>query len=327
MLLLSESDVEEALTIDSVIETVMSAYRDYSEELVDVPSRVTMQVRGESNSAIFLTANYYSMPFYGIKQASSFPSNINKGKSTVLSDIHIYSADTGEPLAMVSANYLTAMKTGAASAVATKFLAKEGDAVLAIIGTGVQARTQLAGIQQVRPLKELRLYDLNHRKVKEFTEYIETIKNKSYSIKIINSANECVCGADVVTTTTTSTSPVFTSDYITEGAHINAVGSYTPYMQEIDTKTVLRAKKIVTDNQEEAWKVAGDLLVPLKKGEITGLKLYGELGDIVMGKIPGRENETEITIYESVGFAALDIAVAIAAYRKSLELGIGAKID
>ena len=327
MLLISESDVKKALAMDDVIEAVMAAYRDYSEELIDVPSRVNMQVRGEGDAAIFLTANYHSVPFYGIKQASSFPSNINKGKSTVMSDIHLYSADTGELLAMVSANYLTAMKTGAASAVATKFFAKEGDAILAIIGTGVQARTQLAGIQRVRPLKEVRVYDLDQQKVKHFIEYTETIKNRNYTTQTADAANDCVRGADIVTTTTTSTTPVFAGDYISEGTHINAVGSFTPYMQEIDSKTVVRANKIVTDNHEETWMVAGDLLVPLKQGEITSSKLYGELGDIVTGKIPGRENEKEITIYESVGFAALDIAVAVAAYKKSLKLGVGSKVD
>ena len=327
MLLISEKNVKDALTMDDVIETVIAAYRDYSEKLIAVPPRVTMQVRGENNSCIFLPANYFSMPFYGVKQASSFPGNLEKGKSTVLCDIHLYSADTGEPLAMVSANHLTAMKTGAASAVATKFLAKGGGSILTIIGTGVQARTQLDGIQRARPLREVRLCDLDQQKIKEFSQYIETIKNKNYSIIISNDANECVSGADIISTCTTSNTPVFSGDYITEGAHINAVGSFTPSMQEIDTKTVVRAEKIVTDIEEAAWSVAGDLLIPLEEGEITDSKLYGELGDIVNGKIPGREDEKEITIYESVGFGALDIAVAIVVYKKALDLGIGTSVD
>ena len=327
MLLVSEADVKTALTMDDVIEAVAEAYQDYARKLIDVPARITMHVRGESDSAIFLTANYRSMPFYGIKQASSFPRNINKGIHTVMSDIHLYSADTGEPLAMVSANYLTALKTGAASAVATKFLAKKGEPILAIVGTGVQARTQLAGIQRVRSLREVRVYDLDRQKAEDFLEYADSIRNTKYALNLAHTANECVRGADIVTTATTSTTPVFSGDFISEGTHINAVGSFTPYMQEIDSKTVVRAEKVVTDNQDEVWKVAGDLLVPLKEGEITTSKLYAELGDIVMGRIPGRENETEITIYESVGFAALDIAVAVRAYERSLQLGVGKKVS
>jgi ornithine cyclodeaminase len=136
-----------------------------------------------------------------------------------------------------------------------------------------------------------------------------------------------VSGADIVVTVTSSMTPVFSGDSLSEGAHINAVGSFTPYMQEIDTKTVLRASKIVTDNQEETWAVAGDLLVPLKQRKISRTAIYGDLGEIVSGKKPGRENDQEITIYESVGFAALDIAVAAAAYRKAVEKMVGFKVD
>ena len=327
MLLLSEKDVQEALSMDDVINAVMDAHREYSQKLVDVPSRITMHVRGKSNSAIFLTANYRTMPFYGIKQASSFSTNLDKGKNTVFADIHIYSAESGEPLAMVSANHLTAMKTGAASAVATKFFAKQGDAILAIIGTGVQAQTQLEGIQRIRPLKEVRLYDLDQKRTKEFVHFFQETKNRDYPVIISPSADACINGADIVVTATTSTKPVFSGDHIQKGTHINAIGSFTPFMQEIDGTTVLKASKIVTDNLEETWAVAGDLLVPLGEGQINHSILYGELGDIVSGKIPGRENEDEITIYESVGFAALDIAVAVAAYRKSMELGIGLKVN
>ncbi|MBW2094321.1 MAG: ornithine cyclodeaminase family protein [Deltaproteobacteria bacterium] len=327
MLFLSESDVKKALTMDDVIESVEGAYRDYSKKLVDVPSRITLHVRDENNDAIFLTANYHSMPFYGIKQASSFPSNVRKGKETVLADIHLYSADTGEALAVVSATYLTALKTGAASAIATKFLAKEEACILAIIGTGAQARTQLDGIQRVRRLKEVRLFDLDLEKAEKFQRYIEEIKNRDYNTIITNSANECIESADIVTTVTTSSRPVFDGKYLGDGIHINAVGSFTPNMQEIDSDTVMKAKKIVTDIQKESWAVAGDLLVPLKEGKITQEKMYAELGDIVAGKIPGREDEKEVTIYESVGFAALDIAVAITAYRKSLTAGIGSIVE
>lgn len=327
MLLLTEKDVKEALTMKDVINAVVDAYCDYSNQLVDVPTRITMHVRGEANSAIFLTANYQTLPYYGIKQASSFPTNRSKGKNTVFADIHIYSADTGEPLAMVSASHLTAMKTGAASAVATKYLANDRESVLAVIGTGVQAQTQLDGIQQVRPLKQVRLFDLDDTKVKQFSNFVQDIKKGDYAVVVSSSADDCIEGADIVVTATTSAKPVFSGDHIQKGMHINAVGSFTPFMQEIDTRTILKANKIVTDNSEETWTVAGDLLIPFEQGQIDHSSLYAELGDIVAGKVRGRENEDEITLYESVGFAALDIAVAAAAYRKSLDLGIGLVVD
>lgn len=326
MLILPELEVKEVLSMENVIEAVTRAYRDYSDRLVDVPARITMGIRGESDSAIFLAANYHSIPFYGLKQASSFPSNKYKGKNTVFSEIHLYSAETGELLAMISANHITALKTGAASAVATKVLARDDAGVLAIIGTGVQAKTQLVGVQFVRPIREVRLFDVDQGKVAEFVRFIGVNKNEDLLISVTDSAAECITGADIVVTATTSSIPVFSGDYIGEGVHINAVGSFTPDMQELDSKTVLKAAKIVTDQREAAWTLAGDLLVPLKGGLISDSILYAELGDIVAGKIPGRESEREITIYESLGFAALDIAVATAAYEKALVLGIGTKI-
>jgi ornithine cyclodeaminase len=321
MLVLSENDVRRAINMDTALEAVMRASRAFSNKQVEVPSRITLQVKGESDAAIFLVARDQSISFYGIKQASSFPSNVGKGVNTVFADIHLYSTETGEPVAIVSANHLTAMKTGAASAVATKFLAKEGESVLAIIGTGVQAATQLAGIQRVRPLKEVRLYDVDRARAKAFAEGVEDIP-----VALSKTADECVSGAGIVVTATPSMVPVFSGESLNDGTHVNAVGSFTPYMQEIDTRTVLRASKIVTDNQEETWAVAGDLLVPLVEGKITRSAVYCNLGDIVAGKRPGRENDQEITIYESVGFAALDIAVAAAAYARAIELGIGTQI-
>lgn len=325
MLLLSEKDVQRCLTMEDVIRAVEEASRAFSDKRVEVPSRITLQVKGESDAAIFLVAKDDSIAFYGIKQASSFPSNMAKGVNTVFADIHLYSTETGEPVAIVSAKHLTAMKTGAASAVATKFLAKDGEAVLAVIGTGVQARTQLAGIERVRPLKEVRLYDIDRRRAQAFVEDIGDIGGGR--VVISRTPDECVSGADIVVTATPSLVPVFSGDSVGSGTHINAVGSFTPYMQEIDTQTVLKAGKIVTDNQEETWTVAGDLLVPLGEGKITRRAVYSDLGDIIAGKKPGRENDQEITIYESVGFAALDIAVAAAAFHKAMGLGIGTQVE
>jgi ornithine cyclodeaminase len=322
MLLLSEKDVQKALTMEDVIEAVQEASRAFSDKRVEAPPRITLQVKGEGDAAIFLVAKDHSISFYGIKQASSFPSNRGKGVNTVFADIHLYSTETGEPVAIVSANHLTAMKTGAASAVATKFLAKEGETVLAIIGTGVQAETQVSGIQRVRPLKEVRLYDIDRGRAQSFAERVGDVR-----VVLSKTADECVSAADIVVTATPSLTPVFSGDSVSHGTHINAVGSFTPYMQEIDGRTVLKASKIVTDNQEDAWAVAGDLLVPLREGKITRSAVYGNLGDIVAGKKPGRENDQEITIYESVGFAALDIAVAAAAYRKAVGKGLGTKVD
>ena len=316
MLVVTESDIKNNLSMNDAIQAVSGAFEDYSRHQIKVPSRISMDVRGSTDSAIFLVANYLSMPYYGIKEASSFPGNVEKGQSTVLSNIQLYSAESGQLLALIHANHLTAMKTGAAAAVATDTLALKGGTVLSIIGTGIQAQTQLRAIQEVRQLKEVRVYDLDQRRARDFVEFGHSAKNRDYPITIMKSADACVAGATIVSTCTTSTTPVFSGEAISKGTHINAIGPFTPVMQEIDTNTVLQSSKIVTDNMEETWEVAGDLLVPFNDGLITQSKLTGNIGDILIGKLKGREHDDEITIYESVGFAALDIAVAILVYKK-----------
>lgn len=324
--IISEDQIRSLISMEEAISAVEAAYCDFAAGMIHVPDRITLPVRGDEHSCIFIPANHLVRPYYGLKQASSFPGNKIRGLSTVLSDIHLYSAETGEPLAIIAANRLTALKTGAASAVATRFLAKQGVATLSLIGCGVQARTQLAGIAAVRPLKEIRLFDMQTAQATQMMREIESAGTTA-AVTVFSDVDRCVDGADIVCTTTTSNVPVFNGRLLQNGCHINAVGSFTPAMQEIDSETVVRAGKIVVDVTKVAWEIAGDLLVPLSQGLIDKEKIYAELGEIVNGSRPGRESDTEITIYESLGFAALDLAVAIAVYEKSMELGLGTKLS
>lgn len=323
--IIPEDQIGSVISMAEAIAAVEGAYRDFAAGMIHVPDRITLPVRGEEHSCIFIPANHLARPYYGLKQASSFPGNRIKGLSTVLSDIHLYSAETGELLAILAANHLTALKTGAASAMATRFLAPQGPVTLSLIGCGVQARTQLMGIAAVRSIKEIRLFDVHSAQAAKMKREIEPTETAA-AISVFSDANSCVDGADVVCTTTTSTVPVFDGRFLKKGCHINAVGSFTPATQEIDSETVARADKVVVDMTRVAWEIAGDLLVPLSQGVIDKEKIYSELGAIVNGSRPGRESDAEITLYESLGFAALDLAVAIAVYEKSMEMGLGIKL-
>jgi len=317
MLLISEDQVKTIMPMKKALPVIRQAFRDFSEGLVEVPPRITMRFE-KNNTCIFLPASFKSAPYFGVKYASSFPENRAKGKDTVISQVHLYSSETGEPLAVISANYLTAVKTGAAAGVATDLLANKDACRLAVIGTGTQAATQVLALQEVRPLQEVIVFDKDQQKAEQFMAYVEGNKNRHYRVTIGENADQCVRAGEIVSTCTPSATPVFSGDNLLPGTHLNAIGSFTPYMQEIDAATVLRADKIVTDYAAETWSVAGDLLAPLNQGKISKDKLYGELGDIVSGKIPGRENDREITLYESVGFSVLDIAAAIAVYQAAL---------
>jgi ornithine cyclodeaminase/alanine dehydrogenase-like protein (mu-crystallin family) len=323
--IIPEALISSVVSMAEVVAAVEGAYRDFAASLIHVPDRITLSVRGEEHSCIFIPANHLARPYYGLKQASSFPGNRRRGLSTVLSDIHLYSAETGEPLAVIAANQLTALKTGAASAVATRYLAPQGPVTLCLIGCGVQARTQLSGTAAVRTIREIRLFDVNSAQAAQMKREIE-LAGAAAAVGVFADADACVDGADVVCTTTTSTVPVFDGRFIKQGCHINAVGSFTPAMQEIDSATVARADKLVVDVARVAWEIAGDLLVPLSHGVIDKGRIYAELGEVVNGSKPGRERDAEITLYESLGFAALDLAVGIAVYEKCLELGLGIKL-
>jgi ornithine cyclodeaminase/alanine dehydrogenase-like protein (mu-crystallin family) len=324
--IVSEKTVKETATAEDIISAVECAYRDYASGLIYVPNRITLEVRGAENACIFLVANHLGQPYYALKQASSFSVNATSAVPTVLSDIHLYSADSGEPLSIVAANWLTALKTGAASAVATRYLAVDAPVNLAVIGCGFQARTQLACIRQVRAIKEIRLYDRLIENAIAMQREIVDAGNTCVS-SVFDDPDTCVETADVICTCTTSMRPVFDGHCLKAGCHINAVGSFTPQMQEIDAITVGRADKVVVDQKNVAWQIAGDLLVPLEQGVIDRHKIYAELGSIVNGKMSGRQSDTEITIYESLGFAALDLAAAVAVYEKCLKIGAGRRID
>jgi len=326
MRLITEAQVKARLTMEEAVSAVEAAFGDYSRGLIRIEPRVTMEVRGEANPAIFLPANHLGRHFYGLKQASSFPGNQDRGLPTVFSDIHLYSAQTGRPLAMMGAVHLTAVKTGAASAVATKYLAPQGRVALAVIGTGVQAETQVAGIGLVRELKEIRLHDLDRGRAEAFARGLEGTAGR-VPVKVFDDPDECVAGAEVVVTCTTSFRPVFNGRSLVPGCHLNAVGSFTPRMQEVDAETVARADRVVTDVTDETWRVAGDLLMALEEGRITRERVNAELGDIVAGKAPGREGPREITLYESVGFGALDIALAAALLQRAEAEGWGTEVE
>lgn len=316
----SEEQVKQVMDMSMVISSIKEAYEDCVEGKIYAGNRIFMTIRGEENVGQWLVANCNNKPFFGSKFSSVFPGNIKAGLPSTISKISLYSAETGELQALIDANYLTAIKTGGSAAIATDLMARKDASRLAIIGTGLQAYSQVLAIQEIRDLDVLYVYDIDTNRVKNFINMIEEIKNKSYKIVAATSSDECVAQADIVCTCTTSKQPVFSGNALQEGTHVNAIGSFTSFMQEIDTETILRADKVVTEHVEGLWEAAGDILIPFNEGKITKEKVTGTVGEVLVKKIPGREGEQEITLYESVGSGVLDIALSITVYTKLKEL-------
>ena len=317
VLYLKESRVISLLPMELAVDKVRQAQKEYAQGLIRVPGRITMEVRGPEQACLFLPAVHHAKPFYAFKQASSFAQNPSRGRPTVQSQIFLYSAETGDLLAVIEAVGLTALKTGAASAVASDYLARREARSLGIIGTGIQAQTQLQGLALVRDLKEARVFDLDPARAQGFAAWAGE-RFPGLEVRPAPSAEEAVGGADIIVTCTTSLKPVFSAEALSPGAHINAVGSFTPAMQEIDAETVARADLVYTDSEADCWEVAGDLLAPLEQGLIGRDRIAGEIGELAAGEKPGRTGEEQVTIYESVGFAPLDLACAVAVYEKAV---------
>jgi len=316
MKIISENDVIDLLPIGRAIKVVERAFIDYAIGLITIGHRGTLEVNSEGNACLFLPAVHKEKKIFSLKYAASFPSCAKIGMPTVQSVIWLFSAKTGQALAMIHANTLTAIKTGAASAVATRYLSNPDASILTIIGTGEQAKTQLAAITSICQIKEVRLVDLDIKRCNALKHWAEETLLPFYVINTFSPDPKTTADADIIVTCTTSNRPVFQGANIKSGVHLNAIGAFTPNMQEIDEETVLRADKIVVDAVGETWNCSGDLVVPHRKGLISKAAISGELGDIILNRLPGREKYSEITIYESVGFAPLDLAVAIEIYEK-----------
>ena len=315
MKIIPEEQAKDVLTMKQAIETVRKAYISCGKNEMYQGDRIVQTLGNEKNLGQWLTAICTEEPYFGFKFSAVFPGNPAIGMPTDQSTISLFSNENGSQLALIGANYLTALKTGAGAGVATDLLAEKGADSLAIIGTGVQAFTQVLGVQEVRDLKKLYLFDMSEERMDAFVQRIEPVKNRDYEILKCRSGNEAAESADIICTATPSRTPVCDAEAIQAGTHLNAIGSFARNMQETAPQTMEKADFIVTEHVDGLWASAtGDIMDPLEKGLITKDKIRGSVGDVLTGTIPGRESADQITVYESVGSCVLDMAIAIAVY-------------
>jgi ornithine cyclodeaminase len=241
-----------------------------------------------------------------VKVVSVYPDNARYGLPIVIATVIVLDAETGQPRALMDGTYLTALRTGAASGLATDLLAKADATVLGVIGAGAQARTQIEAVLAVRPIEEIRVFSRSGA-----DSFVVELSSRYPKLNIwaTRDASEALQGADVLVAATTSSTPVIEASDVKPGAHINGVGSYTPTMQEIAADVVTRAK-IVVDSRQSCLAEAGDLLMPINSGLLHVESIYAEIGEIAAGLKPGRTTPEEITFFKSVGTAVQDVTVA-----------------
>jgi alanine dehydrogenase len=308
--------------MSDAIEVMKSAFGQLSANQADMPLRTRLQT--DKGLLLVMPAYLRESRELGVKMVSVWGDNPSRGLPSVMALAAALDPDTGQPLAIINGEALTALRTGAGGGLATDLLARPGARVVTVFGAGVQARAQLEAACVVRRIKEVRLVGRTPSSVEKFAEEVATWPNAP-QVSIAGYRNEAVEGADIIITATTSTEPVFDGRYLSPGSHITGVGSFARHMQEVDEVTVQKAK-IVVDSIQACLAEAGDLVIPLEKNVITKLDIHGELGAIVNGEIPGRESAEEITFFKSVGVAVQDAATAHAILRQAEAQGLGTMV-
>lgn len=306
ILILSGEDVKKTLTMTQAIDAMKEAFVQLSSGEADVPLRTHMEMPEAGGASLFMPVHLPGSRRIGLKVVNLFKDNPAKGLPVIHAVVMVIDGEDGRPLAVIDGEYLTALRTGAASGLATDLLARKDARTAAIIGAGVQGRTQLEAVCAVRKIDMAHAIDPNQAQAKKFAS--EMSEHLSIPVKASGSV-DVLKTCDVICTATPASTPVFADSDLVEGVHINGVGSYRPDTSEIPAGTVARARVIV-DSREACLAEAGDIVQPLRNGLITKRHIAAEIGEIAAGRCEGRQDNTEITFFKSVGNAAQDLAAA-----------------
>ena len=300
MLLLSKEDIKKVFTMKDAIEADKKAFQLVVEGKCDSPIRTNIQAPKYDGSFLFMPAYVEEMDAASLKIVNIFPHNIDNGIPSSPAQVLLIDGTNGLVQSVMDGTYVTQLRTGAASGAAFDLLAKKDCRIGALIGTGGQAATQLEAMLAVRNLEEVRVYDLNYERTQEFAARMQE-ELKEYGAKIVaaKSSDEAIDNADLLITVTPSSKPVFDGAKVKKGATVSCVGAYQPHMQEMDPVILTRASKIYFDSEEAVLSESGDILIPLGDGTITKEDFTGDLGDVIRGKIVGRENDEEIIVFET----------------------------
>lgn len=328
MLILTASDMRKALPMGQAISAMKAAFAALSGGQAEVPLRARLAIQPQEGVSLFMPA-FVDDPggqALAVKIVSVFPHNPAKGHPLIYAAVLVMEAETGRALALLEGGTLTAIRTGAGSGAATELLARADSRTAAIFGAGVQARTQLEAVCTVRQIETGWIYDPAQERVNDFIKEMAGRGPVPGDLRAAASPAEALAGADIVCTATTAFEPVFEAADLKPGTHVNAVGSYTPEMQEVPADLVQQAV-VVVDSRGAALVESGDLIKPIKQGLIGEGHVHAELGEIVLGKKTGRQNDEQLTYFKSVGVAVQDAMAGRLALKNAEKLGLGQKVD
>jgi len=325
ILILTHAEVEQLLPVSECIPVMAEALADLARGNVYQPLRmVIMPPEAKGDMALMPSYRSGERAAYGVKGVCFFPENPSLGLDSHQGSVMLFSAETGELLALMNASAITAIRTAAVSGVATQLLAGDDAGDLAIIGSGVQARAHLEAMACARPIKRARVASRSLENARKFAD--ELGSRYSFPLEPVEGVEAAVRGADLIVTATTAVEPILKLEWISPGAHLNVVGSSIPTTREVDSATVAAASLFV-DRRESTMNEGGDYLFALREGAIKPDHIKAEIGELLIGAKPARSSPDEVTLFKSLGLAIEDLASAYYLYDKAREIGAGTWVE
>jgi alanine dehydrogenase len=323
-LILSRAQVRDLLDMRAAIDAVERGLIEFSAGNAVMPVRVTTGVPKHGGIVLGMPAFLGDSNALGTKIVTVYKNNPSRGLPTIMAVVVVNDPETGKVEAIMDGGYLTAVRTAAASAVGTKYLANKDARVLGILGLGVQGESHLWAMTEVAKLERVVVYNRSREKADRFKA--ELTQRFGLPIEIAEN-EETVCRqSDILVLATTAAEPILKKEWLKPGVHINAVGSHSPGARELDAETVAAAR-VVVDSRDANMAECGDLLIPMKEGKIDQNHFCDEIGEVAAGKKPGRGLADQITIYKSVGIAVEDVATGSLVLQRAREKGVGTQVD
>jgi ornithine cyclodeaminase/alanine dehydrogenase-like protein (mu-crystallin family) len=322
-LIITQAQVNQLLSMAECIQVMEQTFRALAGGDAQQPLRQVMWLPDKSGLLALMPAYLGGIQAMGLKAISVFPGNLATPFDSHQGVVLLFEARNGRLLAILDATAITAIRTAAVSALATRLLARSDAVELVILGSGTQARTHLEAMRLVRPIRRALVWSRDPEHAARFA--VQEAQRHGIPVEAAPSAQTAVAGADIICTTTSAAEPVLLGEWLAPGCHLNAVGSSTPNARELDTPAVARACLYV-DRRESALNEAGELLIAMRDGALGADHIQGELGDLLVGKVAGRRSADEITLFKSLGLAVEDLAAAHFIYQKALRQNVGAMI-
>jgi ornithine cyclodeaminase len=325
ILIINQAEVNRLLPMRECVDVMARALQTLSRGEALLPLRTIVQLPDGKNAFAVMPAFMQQPQVMGAKAVSIFPGNHGTALDSHQGAVLLFETAHGSVIAVMDASSITAIRTAAVSAVATRALSRPDSSELAILGSAVQARTHIESIPLVRPIKRVRVWSRHAEHARVFAESARR-RHPDLSIETFDSAREAVRGAHIVCTVTASREPVLMGDWLDEGTHVNAVGASAKSARELDSRAVARSSFFV-DRRESTLNESGDFLLAKRDGLVSDAHILAEVGEVLIGRHPGRRSAGEITLFKSLGLAIEDLAAAHHIYERAARDGLGTRVE